>query len=210
MKIVKLLFLSLLVLGFACNNTASESDSTNQGEEDKMEEPAAEEAPAHGEMVEGEGYTIKTIEGGIASPRKEMVATIGDATVTINYGSPSVKGRTIWGGLEPYDEVWRTGANKATSIKVSQDVNINGEKLAAGTYGLFTIPGKDKWTVIFNKNHDQWGDYDYNAKEDVLRVEVDPMTLPETKEAMDFVLEDGKTVVLKWDKVAVPFEVAAI
>ena len=93
------------------------------------------------------------------SPKATVSQTVGLTDITITYCRPGVKGRVIWGGLVPYDQVWRTGANEATTITFSDEVTIEGTKLPAGTYGLFTIPGKDEWTVIFNKGAKQWGAY---------------------------------------------------
>ncbi len=201
------LFFGLAIFGLvACtSNTSTEEDQTDE----ETTEETTEEAPLDTEdagTITGENFTISVIESGIPSPRKEMKGTVGGAEVTINYGSPSVKGRTIWGDLEPYDEVWRTGANKCTSITLSSDVNINGQKLAAGTYGLFTIPGETEWVVIFNEDSGMWGDGNYTEDKDVLRVTVTPQTLEETQEAMEFMVEDNN-IVLKWDKVAVPVSV---
>ena len=108
------------------------------------------------------------------SPKATVVQTVGLTDVTITYSRPGVKGRTIWGDLVPYDKVWRTGANEATTFQVSQDVKINGQALPAGTYSLHTIPGKTQWTVIFNKTADQWGSYDYDQTKDALRIQVTP------------------------------------
>ena len=96
------------------------------------------------------------------SQKAAVMQTIGLTDVTITYSRPGVKGRVIWGELVPYDKVWRTGANKATTISLSDDVTINGQSIAAGTYSLHTIPGKDQWTVIFNKVANQWGSYSYD------------------------------------------------
>jgi len=143
--------------------------------------------------------------------QKEVVTqTIGLTDVTINYSRPGVKGRVIWGGLVPYDQVWRTGANEATSIVFSQDVSINGKPLPAGTYSLHTIPGKTSWTIIFNKKADQWGSYEYDASQDALRVQATPAAGP-NQEWMDFsfpeLATDAATVVLAWEKVRVPFKI---
>lgn len=131
--------------------------------------------------------------------------TLDGVEVTLEYGRPNVKGRDIWGSLVPYDEVWRTGANEATTITFDSDVLVEGEALPAGTYSLFTIPGEEEWTVIFNKTAQQWGAYDYDAAEDALRVTVTPEE-HEMVETMDFVVEEGE-VVLRWETVAVPFSV---
>jgi len=85
------------------------------------------------------------------SPKATVAQAVGLTDVTITYSRPGVKGRAIWGGLVPYDQVWRTGANEATIVTLSQDVKINGKPLPAGTYSLHTIPGKTTWTIIFNK-----------------------------------------------------------
>lgn len=143
--------------------------------------------------------------------QKEVVTqSVGLTDVTISYNRPGVKGRVIWGGLVPYDQVWRTGANEATSIVFSQDVSINGKPLPAGTYSLHTIPGKTAWTIIFNKKADQWGSYEYDATQDALRVQATPAAGPNV-EWMEFsfpeLATDSATVVLAWEKVRVPFKI---
>lgn len=107
-----------------------------------------------------------------ASSGQTITQNFGLGKITLNYSRPNVKGRKIFGGLEPYGTVWRTGANSATMISFTEPVKINGKELPAGDYGLFTIPGKDEWTVIFNKGAKQWGAYEYKEAEDVLRVKV--------------------------------------
>lgn len=196
------LFFGLAIFGMvACTSNASTEDQT---EDEPTEEPEEQPAPQEdASTIKGENFEIAVIESGIPSPRKEMKGTIGETEITVNYGSPSVKGRTIWGDLVPYDKVWRTGANKCTSITLSSDANINGQTLAAGTYGLFTIPGESEWVVIFNENSSMWGSGDYSEDKDALRVSVSPQNLEETQEAMEFMV-DGENLVLKWDKVAVP------
>jgi hypothetical protein len=106
------------------------------------------------------------------SPAKTAEGMVGDAKVTISYSSPAVKGRTVWGGLVPMGEVWRAGANEATTFTTSKEIMIEGKKLAAGTYGFFIIPGETESTLIFNKVAKQWGSMNYDAKEDALRVSV--------------------------------------
>jgi len=124
---------------------------------------------------------------------------------TLKKALTQVRERVIWGELVPYGELWRTGADEATTVTFDADVMVEGEKLPAGTYSLFTIPGEEEWTVIFNKVAEQWGGYDYDQNEDALRVTVEP-TEHEHVEAMDFAI-DGSDVVLRWEKVAVPFTV---
>lgn len=133
--------------------------------------------------------------------------TAGGVGVVIEYGRPNVKGRVIWGDLVPWGKVWRTGADEATTIAFDRDVTIEGKPLARGTYGLFTVPGEKGWTVVFNKVADQWGAFDYDARQDALRVEVAPRP-HEATETLTFTLE-GDAVVLRWEKVEVAFRVGA-
>jgi len=144
-----------------------------------------------------------------ASPNAALSQTIGTTQVRLTYGRPQVNGRTIFGDLVPYNEVWRTGANEATTFSVSSDVTIEGESLPAGTYSLYTIPGPDAWTIIFNNVANQWGTQ-YDQSEDAVRVEVEPESAPQ-HEMMTFVFEQvtdtSGTCVLYWADVRVPFEV---
>lgn len=143
------------------------------------------------------------------SQRQEIVQNVGDTKVSIIYHRPNIKARKVWGGLVPYGEVWRTGANNATVFEVSNDVTIGGQKLPKGKYSLYTIPTESDWTIIFNKTWDQWGTV-YDAKLDAIRVTAKPMPA-EFRETMSFEIDNvtGKTaeVAIRWDKVAVPFTV---
>lgn len=107
-----------------------------------------------------------------ASPNAAVSQTIGTTEVSLTYGRPSVNEREIFGGLVPYDEVWRTGANESTAITFSDDVMIEGEMVEAGTYSLYTLPGEDEWTIIFNDKL-SWGTQ-YDMSQDVLRVQAEP------------------------------------
>src|SRR5688572_6121588 len=131
---------------------------------------------------------------------------IGAADVKVTYGRPKVKGRTIWGELVPYSSVWRAGADEATTITFSKPVKVEGKDVPAGTYGLFYIPEKDKWTVVLNKVPKQWGAFRYAEKDDLLRVDVKPMTGQPLTEELTYEIA-GDKVILKWEKVAVPFTV---
>ncbi len=150
-------------------------------------------------------------ERGDDSERKskngKTAGTIDGVEVVVEFGRPNVKGRKIWGGLEPYGKVWRTGADEATTISFSAAVAIGGGTLPAGTYSLFTIPGEDEWTFILNKAAEQWGAFSYDKGQDALRVAAKPRAA-EHVESLDFVI-DGSSVVLRWEKLAVGFEVAA-
>ncbi len=108
------------------------------------------------------------------SPRAGVSYTIGYTEVSIQYSSPAVRGREIWGSLVPYGELWRAGADEAATIEFSTEVEVEGQALPAGRYAFFLIPREEgKWTAVFNKTWDQWGAYDYNQGEDALRVDVD-------------------------------------
>lgn len=122
------------------------------------------------------------------------------------YGRPQKKGRVIFGELEPYGKVWRTGANEAPEVKIYKDVTIAGKPLKAGTYTMFTIPEKDKWTIIFSSDLDQWGAYAYNKEKDVLRVEVKPSKTESPVEAFSIMFkenENGVDMLMAWDEVMV-------
>lgn len=146
------------------------------------------------------------------SPKASIMQRIGVTDVTITYSRPGVKNRTIWGELVPYDKVWRTGANEATTISFSTDVKVEGQNLPAGTYALFTIPGKTEWTILFNKTSDQWGAFDYKQDQDALRVKVKP-TEAADEEWMNFSFEnltnESADVVLRWAKLKVKFGIQA-
>lgn len=131
--------------------------------------------------------------------------TIDGVDVHVEYGAPQVRDRDVWGGLVPYGEIWRTGADEATTITFSADVTIEGQKLAAGTYSLFTVPGQESWTFVFNKVAQQWGHYKYDAAQDALRVDVTPKSNSKV-ETMTFAV-DGDSVMLHWDELAVGFTV---
>jgi Protein of unknown function (DUF2911) len=132
--------------------------------------------------------------------------------ITITYHRPLVNGRKIWGALVPYGKVWRAGANENTTIEFSDPVSVEGQPLPKGIYGLHMIPNPDSWTVIFSKTNTGWGSYSYKQDEDALRVNVKPRALAEMKEALEFEFEDLKpestAVVLKWEKLGVPFTVS--
>jgi Protein of unknown function (DUF2911) len=144
------------------------------------------------------------------SPGASVSQTIGVTDVTIRYSRPGVKERKIWGELVPYGEVWRTGANENTTIQFSTPVKVEGKELPAGIYGLQTIPTEGKWTLILSKDADLWGAFDYKPEHDALRAELTPKPA-EHQERMDFDFEDltdnSATVVLRWEKLAVPFKV---
>ena len=135
---------------------------------------------------------------------------MGKTSLTLSYYSPGVRGRVIWGGLVPFDQVWVTGAHSANKFEISSDLKINGETIKAGTYGLFTIPGKDKWIFILNKNFEQHLSDDYDAKDDVFRLDIKPikteMTQRLTFELKETSKKEGE-LIFKWENLSfsVPF-----
>lgn len=196
---MKNLFALLLLASalFVSGCSGNQSDTASDGETaHEHHEPAA--APAEGEKKP-------------LSPRTSAMANIGSTHVHIDYSSPGVRGRTIWGGLVAYDQVWVTGAHKATAINFNHDVKIGGKTVPAGTYGFFTIPGKEKWILILNKNHEQHLADDYDPALDVVRLTVTPETLPEPVESLTYeVLPTGAkagVISVSWERIKVSFPV---
>ncbi|MEQ1765456.1 MAG: DUF2911 domain-containing protein [Pyrinomonadaceae bacterium] len=167
------------------------------------------------------------------SQKSTVAQTVGTTDISITYSRPAVKGRAVYGDwpaeakgegtldnqntrpagapLVPWGHVWRTGANEATLFVVNDDVLINGQPLAAGKYSLHSIPAKDDWTFIFNKDDGQWGSFSYDATKDVLRVKAKPTWVGDSQELLTFVVDapegDSATVNLRWEKLSVPFTV---
>lgn len=141
-----------------------------------------------------------------ASPTQTIIQNFGLGKITITYSRPNVKDRKIFGGIIPYGEVWRTGANSATIITFSENVVIEGYPVPAGTYSLFSIPNKNEWTIILNKTVKQWGAYSYKEDQDFLRFNIKPVHVSEKRESftMAFVNTTVKAtdLVLVWDKTA--------
>jgi len=164
-----------------------------------------------------------------------VMQRVGVTDITITYSRPGVKGRKIWGDplpgqtaageatldnqnerpkdavIVPYKHVWRTGANEATQFVVTDDVLINGQKLAAGSYSLHTIPDKDEWTIVFNGTANQWGSFSYDPAKDTLRVKAKPQWVNENQEWLEYtfdpVTDDSAQVNIRWEKISVPFTV---
>lgn len=140
------------------------------------------------------------------SPPAKAEGTIDGAKITINYSAPSARGRKMIGEKDPYGKVWRTGANKATVFEVSKAVKIEGKDLPAGKYALFTIPGETDWVIIFSKTWDQGGAFDYNEKDDALRVNVKSTKTTTFVETFNIAVEKDK-VTMKWENFSVSFKV---
>jgi len=145
----------------------------------------------------------------VLSPHKFTMEMIGNAHIHIDYSSPGVRGRVIFGGLVGYENVWQTGAHNATWIETNKDLVINGELLSKGKYGFFTIPSKDDWTIIINKNWNQHGIDDYDENDDVIRFNVTPSISDEIIEHLEYkitkVSEKEGSISLAWEKVTISF-----
>ncbi len=142
-----------------------------------------------------------------ASPRAEVAQTVGVAEVRLVYFRPAVNERTIWGSLVPYGQVWRTGANENTLVSFSHDVKVEGQPLAAGTYGLHTLPGEASWEVIFSRDTTAWGSFSYDQARDALRVTATPEKVPHLERlafSFDDVDEDSATLALRWETLRLP------
>lgn len=194
---VFIILLSLLVA--ACSTPSAEpAASGSAATAASQDSPQEMEVPTRGDMLPR------------TSPNAAVSQTVGVSDVRVSYGRPFVRGRTIFGDLVPYGDVWRTGANEATTITFSDAVQIEGAPLAAGTYGLFTIPGEDQWTLIFNNEADQWGAFNYDESQDALRVAVTPAATSRSWEMMTFAVESvtdtAATAALYWADTKVPFD----
>ena len=145
------------------------------------------------------------------SPAATVTQRVGLTDIEIKYSRPSAKGRVIFGGLVPWGQTWRTGANAATTITVSTDIKLNGQAVPAGTYSLFTIPDQKEWTVILNTNPEQFGTYGYDASTDLLRLKAKPVALAEPLEtfriAIDEIRGSSATLTLAWEKTLVPLQI---
>ncbi|MDR3614455.1 MAG: DUF2911 domain-containing protein [Candidatus Obscuribacterales bacterium] len=145
-----------------------------------------------------------------ASPFCTLHQRVGLTDIEISYSRPSTKGREIFGGMVPFDKVWRTGANGATKLVFNTAVKLNGTEIPAGTYALMTIPGKDQWTIIINRGAEQWGSYKYDETADVAKFQVAPVKLDRAVETFtiefDQLTDVTATLKLLWDKVEIPIK----
>jgi len=180
-----ILIIAALVIT-SCDGTGSEKADQVESDSLQTEEEVAEKAK-------------------IASPRKKAEGTIEGVKVTVDYGSPGVKDRKIWGGLEEWGVVWRAGANETTSIEFGSDVNIDGTKVSAGKYGVYMIPNENgDWTFILNtdwsrEKHGSWGAYNYSEANDVLRVDLEPKWVEENQERLQYEMKEGG-IAFAWEK----------
>jgi len=141
------------------------------------------------------------------SPPNITRAQVGGAKVSIDYSQPSVKDREIWGELVKYDKIWRTGANEANIFETSVPLLVGSDTIPVGKFSLFTIPGAEHWTVIFNKIYDQWGVYDYKQSEDVARIEVSTYNVGELQEKMTFEVDSTGKIAFAWEFLRFSFNI---
>ncbi len=205
MKQISGAFLLIAIL-YACASPKTDN-SENQKENGSQIVAPLEE----GTVIIAEQSIADTLKGSL---KAKAMGSIGNVGVTINYYSPAARGRIIWGGLVPFDKVWVTGAHRATSIELNQEVEIGGVKIAAGKYALFTIPGKDEWSIIINKNWDQHLVDDYDQKQDIVRIKVKPETEDAHQERLRYVIEQKSDeqgeIVIYWEKLEVSLPVSTI
>ncbi len=190
MKNINIL-IAIVLLTVGCKNekTTSEEQKHNHNATEEVEEPKKKPL----------------------SPHTSTMAMIGDAHIHIDYSSPGVRDRIIFGGLLAYDQVWQAGAHMATWIETNKDLTIDEQLLPAGKYGFFTIPSRDEWTIIFNSNWDQHGKDEYDENDDVLRFKVSPILSEEITEHLKYEIvktnETEGTISLAWERVTIIFNI---
>ncbi|MBK8727656.1 MAG: DUF2911 domain-containing protein [Holophagaceae bacterium] len=142
-----------------------------------------------------------------ASPRAQLSQKVGLTDITVTYARPAVNGRKVWGGLVPFGQVWRAGANENTVVTFSTPVRVGGTELPAGSYGLHMLPTAKEWTVIFSREAQAWGSFSYDPKEDAARVGVVPVVAETTNRlayTFDDPAENGVVLSLRWENLRVP------
>lgn len=167
---------------------------------------------------ENEHDSLQTTTAIIDTSKKSIPSEtskwVGNTDIKINYHSPGVRGRTIWGGLVAYDAVWVTGAHKATTLEVGKDFQVGDKTIPAGKYAIFTIPGKEEWTVIINKNWNQHLTDDYSENDDVVRIKVKPKTTEELTERLKYEIDQRgeriADIIISWEKIRVSFGVEVL
>lgn len=206
---MKKVFYTAIIMAFIMSSCTSKSSQSNEDDHGNDHEHPTEEASKEHEGHSMEKETATESGSNAKSPHTSAMAMVEGAHVHIDYSSPRVRGRVIFGGLVAYDEVWVSGAHRATWLDTNKELLINEVVLPKGKYGLFTIPGKEKWTIILNKNWDQHGTDEYSIDDDVMRFIVTPEELPETKEELTYTVtkvDNGGNISLEWEKVRVNFD----
>ncbi|MCF6278754.1 MAG: DUF2911 domain-containing protein [Flavobacteriaceae bacterium] len=196
MKYLKIVSVAVILLTFGCKSEIKEkTDSKTNHKEHQIKK------------------TESTKKKKSLSPHTSTMAMVGDAHIHIDYSSPGVRDRIIFGGLVGYNNVWQAGAHMATWIETNKDLQIDGKTLPAGKYGFFTIPSKGDWTIMINKNWEQHGKDEYDEKEDVLRFTVSQKLSENIQEHLEYKItkknETEGAISLSWEKVTIsfPFEV---
>jgi hypothetical protein len=192
--------------------------SCNGGGQKPEEKSAVSEHEGHSNMSMTYSRYADSVNKGLiandtmkSSPARSAMATFRGAHLHINYNSPGVKGRIIWGGLVPYGTVWVTGAHKATRIQISEPVYIANNPVDSGTYAIFTIPGEKEWVFILNKNYRQHLADDYSEAEDVLRIKVKPVDnaiMPRLTYSFAKHNADSGSINMQWEKVKISVPVS--
>jgi hypothetical protein len=204
MKKRAILFLVVIIIFSTCNSKKP-SESNKAKDSLIVVSPIKEQVAIIQEQSQPD-----SLKGSV---RAEATGKLDDTELKISYYSPSVRGRIIWGGLVPFDKVWVTGAHSATSLEFNRDLVVEGKTIVAGKYAFFTIPGKNEWTIIINKNWRQHLTDRYDPKDDVVRVLVKPEVEDKNQERLRYVVEvDTPTtgeIVMYWEKleISLPFKV---
>lgn len=201
-RIVGLMVFAAVVLA-ACNRSEKTDGIASSSEMSNLEKEHLLVRAGYADSV-NKGLLEDTIKG---SSRREAKGNIGSTEITVNYGSPGVRGRVIWNGLVAYDQVWVSGSHWATAVTFSKDVVVGGTEVPAGTYGFFTIPGKETWTLILNRNYDMHLADDYQESQDIVRLMVTPEILDSPVQRLTYEVsvdnESSGSIAMSWDQIRV-------
>jgi Protein of unknown function (DUF2911) len=194
-KLFLIMFVSTLVIGCKNDQQKSTNDEALQEETTKEKE-------------------VEKTKKKVLSPHTSTMAMVGDAHIHIDYSSPGVRNRIVFGGLVAYDSIWQAGAHMATWLETNKDLIIAGNRLQAGKYAFFVIPSQDEWTLIFNKNWEQHGKDEYDEKDDVIRFTVIPQISEEITEHLEYKVDQTDTaegkISFSWEMVNVSFHFEVI
>lgn len=207
-RIVGLMVFAAVVLA-ACNRSEKTDGIASSSEMSNLEKEHLLVRAGYADSV-NKGLLEDTIKG---SSRREAKGNIGSTEITVNYGSPGVRGRVIWNGLVAYDQVWVSGSHWATAVTFSKDVVVGGTEVPAGTYGFFTIPGKETWTLILNSNYDMHLADDYQESQDIVRLMVTPEILDSPVQRLTYEVsvdnESSGSIAMSWDQIRVRMPIGA-
>ena len=201
--------LTLFLFSVCSLMSCSEKKTADEKAPEQATPPVAE--VLNDGVLIGKQHQEDTLKGSL---KAYTIGKVGDAEFKITYHSPAVRGRIVWGGLVPFDKVWVTGAHMATTIESNTDFMLGNKTIVAGKYGFFTIPGKDKWTVIINRNWQQHLTDEYNSKDDVARLEITPSQLQENQERLQYEViaqsQYESTLNMLWDKVHLQIPISVV